>query len=58
MNALASTSMTGMFVMAGLAAVFLIVWGYGKYKEAQKNKQSAELRQIYASVNTQPKKSS
>jgi flagellar biogenesis protein FliO len=56
MNLLASSSTTGMVVMACLGLVFLIVWGFGKYKESQAAKKSQELRNIFSSVNTPQKK--
>jgi hypothetical protein len=48
-----STSLIAFGVMAG---VVLVIWGTQKYKESQAEKRSEELRQLYASVHSEPRR--
>lgn len=49
---LAATS-TPLIVFLSLGGLFLSVWGWGKYKESQAEKRSEDLRNLYASVQTE-----
>lgn len=44
---------TPVVVFLVLAVLTLIAWGSGKYRQAQAEKRSQELRNLYASVHAQ-----
>ena len=49
---LLASAATPWIVFASMAGVTLFIWGSQKYREQQSEKRSEELRQIFASVNT------
>jgi hypothetical protein len=56
MVALLADGFTSIIAFAVMGVVALLVWGAQKYKESQAEKRSAELRQLYASVHSEPKR--
>jgi len=49
-------SSTSVIALVSMAVVALLVWAYRKYQESQAEKRSAELRQLYASVHSEPRR--
>lgn len=55
---LADASSTKWIVLGTMAFLGLAGWAWTKYKESQAEKSSAELRALYASVQTDRRKAS
>ena len=55
---LADGSSTKWIVLGTLAVLGILGWAWNRYKESQAEKSSAELRALYASVQTDRRKAS
>jgi len=53
---LLASAATPWIVFASMAGVSLFIWGSQKYREQQSEKRSQELRQLFASVNSEKRR--
>ena len=53
---LASSGLTSLIAFGVLAIIALLVWGAQKYRERQAEQRSEEIRRLYASVHSEPRR--